>query len=229
MRSVAQMQVKNLVGSEPSYQAPSHRRQEVSEQVAKFVDRLFVRLKAIFPAWRTAFDSDETYQEAKRLWLEALVNNGITTVAQFKRGIVCAERSANPFMPSVGEFIAWCNSGNPYEHLNLPTAKTLLVRYEKYRSSCVEAEKFAWESAVEYHLVLQLQRAIYAENLNQEKALSKAKSLIDEMAKFLQEGNKVAPISTPKLAKKQGRELSYEERVERIQTIKAIFKGKRNG
>lgn len=39
-----------LIGSNPNYSAPvtQGQKQEIPEQVAKYVDRLFVRLKAIF-------------------------------------------------------------------------------------------------------------------------------------------------------------------------------------
>lgn len=225
MRSVAQFKAQNLIGSEPCYQAPSSK-QVIPDNVAKIVDRLFVRLKAIFPAWQAAFDSKETYQETKRLWLEALVNNGVTTAEQFKRGIAQAERSTKPFLPSVGEFIQWCNSGNPYQHLGLPSAEVLVERYMEYRRSfCETAEAFDWQSAVEYHLVLQLKRAIYDGNLTSEQTLKKAEQLISNMAAFLQKGNEVAPIRTPKLPQETGRKLSHQEKLERIAAIKAILAG----
>lgn len=229
MRSVAQFQPSKLIGSQPDYQAPSKQiNQEVPDRMARLIDRLFVRLKAIFPAWATAFDSKETYQETKRLWLSALVNNGVTTAEQFKQGIAVAERSAKPFLPSVGEFIQWCNSGNPYSQLGLPTAEELLDRYMAFRASpCDTAEEFDWKNAEEYHLVLQLRRAIYDEHLTHEQTLKKATQLIANMAEFLRQGQAVAPINTPKLAKKTGRKLSHEERLERIAGIKAILRGGR--
>lgn len=202
-----------LIGSNPNYSAPvtQGQKQEIPEQVAKYVDRLFVRLKAIFPGWKAAFNSDAEYEEAKATWLQALVNNGITKAELFKRGLQLAERSESPFLPSVGQFIAWCKSGNEFEELGLPTPETLLQRYHKFRASCEEPENYPWQSAAEFHLICQLKRAIYQENLTHEKLLNKAQSLIKAMAKYLKEGGQLAAPKAKKLTAPKEQVLSPEE------------------
>lgn len=220
MRQINQLST-GLIGREPNYQAP--KKQAVPDRVGKFVDRLFIRLKSIFPAWKQAFESDEFYNEAKRLWLEALLNNGITTAAQFQAGIAQAERSNSPFFPSVGQFIAWCNEG---AYSGLPIPEELLTRYREFRASpCESAEAFKWQSAVEYHLVLQLKRAIYHGNLNEEKALIRAKTLIGEMDKYLRSGGTVSEPGTNKLPETVVIAISDEQRKQNFINLKAILKG----
>ncbi|MBN6711440.1 replication protein P [Haemophilus haemoglobinophilus] len=216
-----------LIGSEPNYSAPvtQGQKQEIPEQVAKYVDRLFVRLKAIFPGWKAAFSSDAEYEEAKAAWLQALVNNGITKAELFKRGLQLAERSESPFLPSVGQFISWCKSGNEFEELGLPTPETLLQRYQAFRASCEEPENYPWQSAAEFHLVSQLKRAIYQENLDHEKSLKKARSLIKSMAKYLKEGGQLAEPTAKKLTAPKEQVLSPEECAKAFAEIRKQLSG----
>ncbi|OZN49387.1 replication protein P [Gallibacterium anatis] len=197
MRNFANTELAALVGSEPAYQAPAGK-QEIPPHVAKFVDRLFVRLKAVFPAWQAAFDGEEGYQEAKRLWLEALVNNGITTAAQFKRGIAQAERESNPFFPSVGQFIAWCKAEN-YAELGLPDEAELKHRLNKFRAfgGFYNIENFEFISTAEYWLITKIandaQQKAYTE-MQEDKAIKKA---LEEMANRLKSGVKLPePVRT---------------------------------
>lgn len=189
MRHFANTQLADLVGNEPSYQAPVGK-QEIPPQVAKFVDRLFARLKAIFPAWQAAFDGEEGYQEAKRLWLEALVNNGVTTAAQFKCGIAQAERSGSPFFPSAGQFIAWCKTDD-YAALGLPTVEELQYRLNKFRAfgGFAEIERFEFISDAEYWLITDLVNKSIRSGYSEAEELKAMKTALDKMAKRLTSGD----------------------------------------
>lgn len=80
----------------------------VSDGAKDFIDKLFLELKATYPAWSAAMKNDDDINNAKRVWLKAFVENGITKVNQVKIGLVEARKDARPFFPSVGEFIEWC-------------------------------------------------------------------------------------------------------------------------
>lgn len=197
MRHFANTQLADLVGKEPTYQATPGK-QEIPPQVAKFVDRLFARLKAIFPAWQAAFDGEEGYQEAKRLWLEALVNNGVTTAAQFKRGIAQAERESNPFFPSVGQFIAWCKTDD-YTALGLPTVEELQYRLNKFRAfgGFAEIERFEFISDAEYWLITDLANKSIRSGYSEAEELKAIKKALEEMANRLKSGVKLPePVRT---------------------------------
>ncbi|MDA3979552.1 replication protein P [Gallibacterium sp. AGMB14963] len=202
MRNFANTQLTELVGNEPNYQQTSVGEQVIPPHVAKFVDRLFIRLKAIFPAWKSAFDSEESYQEAKRLWLEALVNNGVTTAAQFKRGIAQAERKDVPFFPSVGQFIAWCNTEN-YAELGLPTPDELKHRLNKFRANggFAEIDRFEFMSDAEYWLITEIANKSIQKSYSEAEELKAMKEALDKMAKRLEKG-KVLPKPTRSLPEK---------------------------
>lgn len=198
MKSAGQLVNPSLIGREPHYQAPT--KQEIPSQVARFVDRLFTRLKAIFPAWKSAFATENDYNEAKIIWLEALVNNGITTAEQFKQGIVQAEKSATPFFPSVGQFITWCKLVD-YSALGLPDETTLLARVKAFQGYGMDhLDKFKFQSNAEYWLITTLYcRCKTSEWSDKQLADGVAKELV-KMAKRIKQGESIpAPqITLPK-------------------------------
>lgn len=175
-------------------QQSNTKRIEVSEQMAMFVDRLFIKLKAIFPAWKYSLEtknvSEDVLSETKLLWLQALVNNHITTAEQFKRGIECAEKSKRPYFPSVGEFINWCTDGNKYAYLGLPKAEDLHQRLLKFRPfyRSYEQDKFKFKSTAEYWLLTTIAYKSLQQGCNEAQELKLINHELDEMAKRLEAG-----------------------------------------
>lgn len=88
----------------------------ITDNAKKKVDKLFVALGAIFPAWRVSFAGKsedavrESIKNTKLVWVIALVRNMKETGARLniEHGLVCAEKSESDFLPSVGKFISWC-------------------------------------------------------------------------------------------------------------------------
>ena len=78
---------------------------------ADFINDLFKQLGGIFPAWRSAFKTTAEAGAAKSAWLKALVDNGITTPELIDAGIRGCHRHTQPFLPSVGMFIEWAETG----------------------------------------------------------------------------------------------------------------------
>lgn len=96
-----------------------------------FVNQLFRGLQAIFPAWRQAFDSDEAVAEAKRQWTMGLVEAGLTSSDVIRAGLSRARRSKNPFIPSIGQFIDWCQSAQR-EALGMPSEDAAYAQVSHY-------------------------------------------------------------------------------------------------
>lgn len=125
---------------------------DVSSNATKLIDRMFTRLKSLFPAWKQAFDSIETYNETKQVWLEELIKADVMTPLALKRGLDRAAGSESPFFPSVGQFIAWCEFEN-YHELGLPTQDELEARLQKYFGYAKEPHNFKFRSRAEYYLL----------------------------------------------------------------------------
>ncbi|MGP0719045.1 replication protein P, partial [Escherichia coli] len=75
---------------------------------AEIFNELFRQLLAVFPA--LASKTPEEMNEMRRQWLLAFKENGITTMEQINAGMRVARKQEKPFMPSPGQFVAWCRS-----------------------------------------------------------------------------------------------------------------------
>lgn len=82
-----------------------------AEQTAEIFNALFSALRAAFPASIHTFNDQDAFDELRRQWLMAFRENGITTMEQVNAGLRVARRQERPFLPSPGQFIAWCREG----------------------------------------------------------------------------------------------------------------------
>ena len=88
------------------YQAPEKR--QPTQRDGEIIGLLFDRLKQIFPAWKVSYPTGREEAEARKTWLRSLTENHVTTPEQIRRGLEKARLYDRPFMPSVGQFIKWC-------------------------------------------------------------------------------------------------------------------------
>ena len=128
------------------------KKSNIPDNAVRLIDRMFIRLKSIFPAWKQAFASEAEYNETKQVWLEELFKAGIVNPQSLKRGLDLAAKSESPFFPSVGQFIAWCEFEN-YHELGLPTPEELSSRIQKYFGYAKEPHKYKFRSKAEYYLL----------------------------------------------------------------------------
>lgn len=142
--------MKNVIPMEPAKSAVT--KSDIPNNAVRLIDRMFVRLKSIFPAWKHAFDSEIEYNETKQVWLEELFKAGVVNPQSLKRGLDLAAKSESPFFPSVGQFIAWCEFEN-YHELGLPTPEELSSRIQKYFGYAKEPHNFKFRSKAEYYLL----------------------------------------------------------------------------
>ncbi|OBX91444.1 replication P [Haemophilus sp. CCUG 60358] len=142
--------MKNVIPMEPAKSAVT--KSDIPNNAVRLIDRMFVRLKSIFPAWKHAFDSEIEYNETKQVWLEELFKAGVVNPQFLKRGLDLAAKSESPFFPSVGQFIAWCEFEN-YHELGLPTPEELSSRIQKYFGYAKEPHNFKFRSKAEYYLL----------------------------------------------------------------------------
>ncbi|MGI2079186.1 replication protein P [Shewanella putrefaciens] len=77
--------------------------------VAHIVNEVLKRLIAVKPAHKQAFSVKGAVAEWKKSWTLAFAQHGIRTLEQIELGIKRAQLDPSPFMPSIGQFIQWCN------------------------------------------------------------------------------------------------------------------------
>lgn len=116
----------------------------------KLIDRVFEQLIASCPTLLTV--QPEQLKILKQQWILGFAENGVKTFEQVKRGMTAARAKTNGYLPSVGEFISWCNSYNNHE-LGLPTQDELEARLQKYFGYAKEPHNFKFRSRAEYYLL----------------------------------------------------------------------------
>lgn len=196
MQNVASMNLKSLVGQEPNYQVPA-KTTAIPDGAIRAVNQLFIQLRAIFPAWKNSFPDADSYREAKRIWLETLVNEKITTIEQLQNGIARAKKSKNPFWPSVGEFVEWCKAVD-YEALGLPDEDKLYKRLQAFMAfGMEEIQKFKFVSTAEYYLITDLYVRCRTGEWSDKQLKDEIKKSLVKMSKRLKTGE---VLPEPKLA-----------------------------
>lgn len=119
MRHAKKLIAGALVGA-PQHVAARQPRQ-INPTTVEIVNKIFLELQAIFPAWRQAWPDADALAAAKRSWVRALAAAGINRIEQIRYGLAQCRLSGSSFAPSVGQFIGWCTP-TP-EALGLPSSR----------------------------------------------------------------------------------------------------------
>lgn len=116
----------------------------------RLIDRVFEQLIASCPTLLSV--QPEQLKILKQQWILGFAENGVKTFDQVKRGMAAARAKTNGYLPSVGEFISWCNNYDNHE-LGLPTLEELESRLQKYFGYAKEPYNFPFRSKAEYYLL----------------------------------------------------------------------------
>lgn len=122
---------------------------------AQVVNALFAELKAIHPAWRSAWPNVEAENNAKRSWTKAFTSAGMCSIKQIRYGIERCRANGNPFMPSVGEFLNWCRP-TP-ENMGLPSVERAYLQACAASHPAADSSRLhpaVWHAACETGLYL---------------------------------------------------------------------------
>ena len=109
MKAVMAKMQSNMAATTADNQQKELLKQQVSVNAKSVIDGLFTELKSCYPAWKQAFDSREAWNAAKKTWTKAFIENNISNEWQIAEGLAAARKGVNPFWPSVGQFINWCD------------------------------------------------------------------------------------------------------------------------
>lgn len=162
----------------------------VNPQAEQLVDVLFRNLKQIFPAAvNTIFKNESDELAAKRQWVAASAENGITTREQLQNGMRYARASDSPFFPAVGQFIKWCKQED-FTQLGLPTETELYDMFKKY---CSERgwRRFNWQSNACYWMVTKIYSEMRSRNLSDSEVIKLCASELKTMANRIKLGEKI--------------------------------------
>ncbi|EKN6179377.1 DNA replication protein [Yersinia enterocolitica] len=178
-------------------------KQKVPEQAAQIFNELFRQLKAAFPALMTSIKDQSDLNELRRQWVLAFIENGITSIDQVNAGMKIARQQATPFLPSPGQFIAWCKQGAT-RAAGLPDADELydmVMDYAKRRDMFSSAEAFPWPSNPAYWMVTKLYSQQRVQGLSEQDLRKRCGKELADMSKRIEAGEPIpAPVvQIPKL------------------------------
>lgn len=213
--------MKNVIPTEPAKSAVT--KSDIPNNAVRLIDRMFVRLKSIFPAWKHAFDSEIEYNETKQVWLEELFKANVVNPNALKRGLDAAAKSESPFWPSIGQFIAWCNTTD-YTALGLPTPDELPARVSKFQAVyCSDGEdKFNYLSDAEYWLLTDLCSRCRRDQWTPTELKKECEQALKAMAKRIESGETI-PARRRQLPAQTTVPTSPEKTAENIAKIKQIL------
>ncbi|MCR3931246.1 replication protein P [Aeromonas caviae] len=209
--------VLHEIATVPTVETITQQQRPLTDRDSKMVATLFEQLKAVFPAWKQAFPTDDHQRRALAEWTRALVDAGCTSREQLQLGMRMARSHGGDFFPSTSKFIKWCEV-TP-ESLGLPTLDSALVevRTRRYTHPAVElaAKATSWErqtlSADAYRAVFDqayaqlVRRMMAGEDLNAEvmKGLP-TRAQIQHSPEFYQQAGQRAVANLKKLFKRGG-------------------------
>jgi hypothetical protein len=164
------------------------------EQVAQVFNGLFNQLRAAFPASMANFRTQEDLNEFRRQWLLAFQENGIHSLEQVDAGMRVARRQERPFLPSPGQFVAWCKQSGGV--LNI-TVENVIAEYWDWRNRSFEftsSEQFPWSHPVMYHVCVELRHRSTERQLTHSELGREASDLLDMWERRVIDGKPIPPV-----------------------------------
>ena len=163
------------------------------QQVAQIINGVFSQLLATFPASLANRDQNEL-NEIRRQWVMAFRENGITTMEQVNAGMRVARRQERPFLPSPGQFVAWCQQSGGALGI---TVDQVITEYWDWRNRSFEftsSEHFPWSQPVMYHICVELRHRSIERQLTHGELACEAGDLLDMWEKRVSEGKPIPPV-----------------------------------
>ncbi|MDX7081862.1 replication protein P [Serratia marcescens] len=176
----------------------------VNVNAEKLVDLLFTNLMQVFPAAKqTALSTPAEVAAAKRQWILAFAENGITSAEQLQAGMRMARQQESDFWPSCGKFIGWCKTGAAL-NAGLPSVDEVEAEFKRYSANRghVRPEDFNWSAPVMYWIVIDVRHQMLQYNHTESEIRKSIQQHLNRWAKRLAKGERV-PTPTPQIAYKQ--------------------------
>ncbi|EAO9706840.1 phage replication protein [Salmonella enterica subsp. salamae] len=175
-------------------EAPAERPQV--EQTAEIFNALFSALRAAFPASLHSFNDQAEFNELRRQWLLAFRENGITTMEQVSVGLRVARRQEKPFLPSPGQFIAWCREGSGALGVSVDDIMSEYWRWRKLVFRYPTSEQFPWrdKNPLYYHVCLELRRRGTEGQLSEKELIRAAGDILHDWEKRALAGKPIPPV-----------------------------------
>lgn len=173
-------------------EAPAERPQV--EQTAEIFNALFSALRAAFPAAMAGFREQSDFNELRRQWVLAFQENGITTMAQVAAGMRIARRQEKPFLPSPGQFVAWCKEGRSLLGFSVDDVMNEYWKWRRLVFRFPTSEQYPWSAPVLYHICIELRRQSTDRQMTEKEMRQAASSVLARWEQRVAEGKPIPPV-----------------------------------
>ena len=164
------------------------------EKTAGIFNVLFTQLKATFPAVMATIRTQEDLNEFRRQWLLALGENGIVSIEQVNAGMRIARRQEKPFMPSPGQFVAWCREGKGPLGISAQDVMDEFWKWRKLVFRYPTSEQYPWSQPVMYHICLELRHRGVDRQMTERELLAEAGELLGSWERRVASGKPIPPV-----------------------------------
>lgn len=194
---------------------------DLNTHVSELVNQLFNRLCVYCNRWRYNYPTDEALEEAKFIWIEELVNHDVLSVDMLERGLAIVRAVRSDYFPNLFDFIEWCKIP-----MDLPSEEELAQRLASFqRYGMAEADKFKFNSTVEYWLITDLYCRCRRYTWSVEQLRKEIKQALRNMGDRLKNGE-VLPEPTKQLPPQAtSMPVSKTRQAEIIASIKGSLRG----
>lgn len=164
------------------------------EHLALIFNNIFNELRVAFPASMANFRTQGDVNEFRRQWLLAFQENGIYSMDQVEAGMRVARSQERPFLPSPGQFVAWCK-----EEICLLgiTVDEVMAEYWKWRRLVFRyptSEQYPWPAPVLYHICIELRRQSTDRQMTEKELHQAAANCLAGWEKRVSEGKPIPPV-----------------------------------
>ena len=94
--------------TEQSTNQSAEQKQLITEQTIAFVNRVMKTILANSPAWSVSLKGTDSINDYRQQLVKAFLENSIAQMKQVELGLQRIRKEPTNFLPSVGQFIAWC-------------------------------------------------------------------------------------------------------------------------
>lgn len=130
--------------------------------------------------------------EIRRQWVLAFKENGITTMEQVEAGMRMVRRQERPFLPSPGQFIAWCKEEICLLGITVDEVMTEYWKWRRLMFRYPTSEQYPWPTSVLYHICIEMRTTGVERQMTEE--LKNWQKLLNKWMKHLRNGLSVPPI-----------------------------------
>lgn len=196
----------NMAQAKPAVNA------QPSREATAFFNDLFQQLSVVFPAMQIHIKTQSDLDELRKQWITAFRESGISSKAQVEAGMRKARQSESPYLPSPGQFIAWCHEQTAIM-VGLPESEEVMKEFRRYcqdKSLYESPEAFPWSGDIMYWLCTEMRSAMIERNLTSQELEKMTERLLRDWGKRLKDGEKV-PSPIVRLENKERPKSTIEE------------------